>query len=114
LSSAEAAREHLGEPGVFAPVLMIVDMHLGGAETGLDFLGWLRRQPPPLGSTPALMLSGSAREQDRADSGRHGAMAFLHKPVTEGILISAVQALGFVIVTSLTAGQMAIRTIERR
>ena len=103
--------------GTFAdelPALFIVDLHLSGPENGLDFLRWLRQQKSPLGSTPAMMLSGSDRSEDRDESLSLGSMSFLQKPVTETTLTDAVQALGFVIVTSLTSGEVGFRIIERR
>ena len=114
-ASAEQAREYLRlQRSMLGPVLVILDLDLAGAETGLDVLQWIRDQPEPLGSTPALILSGSDRQQDRDDSHRLGAMTYLQKPVTEESLTRAVQALGFVIVTNLTSGQLAVRIIERR
>jgi CheY-like chemotaxis protein len=103
--------------GTFAderPVLFIVDLHLSGPENGLDFLRWLRQQKSPLRSTPAMILSGSDRSEDRDESLSLGSMTFLQKPVTETTLTDAVQALGFVIVTSLTPGEVGFRVIERR
>jgi CheY-like chemotaxis protein len=99
---------------MLAPVLVILDLNLAGAETGLDVLDWIRQQPEPLASTPALVLTGSARQRDRDESTRLGAMIFLQKPVTEESLTRAVQSLGFVIVSNLTSGQLGLRIIERR
>jgi CheY-like chemotaxis protein len=96
------------------PVLFILDFHVSGPETGLDFLRWLRQQESPMGSTPALMLTGSDRPEDRDECLGLGSTSFLKKPVTETTLTDAVQALGFVIVTSLTSGEVGFRIIERR
>ena len=114
-ASADDARTHLrAQPAMLAPVLVILDLDLAGGETGLDVLSWIRQQAEPLGSTPALVLTGSDRQQDRDESNRLGAMIFLQKPVTEESLTRAVQSLGFVIVSNLTSGQLGLRIIERR
>jgi len=112
-TSAEQARRDVTmfDPSRL-PVLFILDVHLSGNESGIDLLRWLREQAPPLGSTPAMMLTGSERPEDTAESGRLGTTAFLHKPVTEDALTEAVRSLGFQVVTSLVSGVMAF-LIER-
>ena len=112
-SADEARRECSRSPAAFEPVLFILDFHLVG-ETGLDFLRWLRAQAPPLGSTPAMMLTGSDDPSHRDASRALGALEFLQKPVTAARLATAVQALGFVIMTGLATGQLGARIIERR
>jgi CheY-like chemotaxis protein len=113
-ASADEAREALRRhQRSAAPVLFILDVNLVGGETGVDFLEWLRRQPEPLGSTPAMMLSGSERPDDRAMAQRLGATRFLQKPVMAEKLAEAVQALGFVVVTSALSGRLGFRLIER-
>ena len=114
-TSAEEARHNVtmfAAPN--APVvLFILDVHLSGNESGLDLLRWLRLQAPPLGSTPAIVLTGSDSPAHSAESSRLGAMGFLRKPVTEDTLTEAVRSLGFQVVTSLVSGRMQFR-IERR
>ena len=98
-ASAAQVIEHLrSQPQEPGPVLVILDVTLAGAETGLDALAWIRAQPEPLGSTPAMMLTGSLRPGDRDDSRRLGVTTYLQKPVTEPALTRAVQGLGFVTV----------------
>lgn len=112
--SAEEARRGVTTPHTAgAPVLFILDVHLSGNESGIDLLRWLRQQDPPLGSTPALMLTGSDRPEHAAESSQLGAIHFLQKPVTAGTLTDAVQSLGFSIVTSLVSGRLRF-SIERR
>jgi CheY-like chemotaxis protein len=94
------------------PALFIMDIHLVGGETGIDLLRWVRQQSRPLGSTPAMMLTGSQHPDDRDEAEMLGATSFLQKPVSEETLTAAVQSLGFVIV-SLT-GYTTQRTIARR
>jgi DNA-binding response OmpR family regulator len=112
-SADEARRQCSGSPAAFGPVLFILDLHLVG-ESGLDFLRWLRAQAPPLGSTPAMILTGSDDPSHRGASRDLGALEFLQKPVTADRLATAVQALGFVIMTGLASGEMGARIIERR
>lgn len=113
-TSAAEARRGCTEPSAkVEPVLFILDFHLAG-ESGLDFLRWLRAQEAPMGSTPAMMLTGSDNPAHRDESRALGALHFLQKPVTPDRLAMAVQALGFVIMTSLVSGEMGARIIERR
>jgi CheY-like chemotaxis protein len=109
--SARQARDYFAT-AFSLPLLFVMDVHLAGDETGLDLLRWLRQQPPPLGSTPVMMLTGSDRPDDREAAEQLGAIHFLRKPVVEATLSTAVQSLGFVI-TSM-AGFSTQRTIERR
>ena len=114
--SATQARGHFKSIATAAerPVLVIIDVHLPGGESGIDFLRWLRSQPSQVGATPAMMLTASERPEDREDSSLLGAMLYLRKPVTEETLTSAVQTLGFVIVTSRFSEKVGFRIIERR
>ena len=112
---AERAREYLTQPRApRGPVLLVLDLQLSGNETGLDLLAWLREQPAPLGATPALILTGSERPDDREESYRLGAIVFLQKPVTDDNFIVAVQSLGLVAVSNLTSGQLGFRITEKR
>ena len=95
------------------PTLFVVDLHLRGAENGINFLRWLRQQGGPLGMTPAMVLTGSLELKDREASRALGCRVFLQKPVSERTLTNAVLALGFRVVTSLTSGEMGLRTVER-
>jgi DNA-binding response OmpR family regulator len=111
--TAERARHHFGEARRFEiPALFIVDVSLVGSETGIDFLRWVRQQRAPLGTTPAMMLTGStsARDQDAAEM--LASAYFLIKPVTAETLTSAVQSLGFAI-SGRTSDVQTERTIER-
>lgn len=108
------ARRALGD-GAEAPVLFILDVLLGAyEETGLDFLGWLRAQPAPLGTTSAMVLTGSTHPDHARLAQRLGATSFLTKPVRPDTLVLAVQALGFVVMTSALTGEPGSRIIERR
>ena len=112
-ATAAEARRHFAEPATVAmPALFVIDVSLPGGETGLDLLRWLRQQSAPLGSTPAMVLTVSHSAADRDEAERLGSMLFLHKPVTEEALTTAVQSLGFVI--SSLKGSAIQRTIARR
>lgn len=113
LASGNDARRHLHGDRKSAPALLILDLYLPEGETGLELLRWIRAQAEPLGSTPAMMLTGSEHPEHRTASQLLRA-AFLHKPVTETQLAHAVQALGFVILTTAGSGGPGCRIIERR
>ena len=111
-TGSEARRELDNGPALQLPALFVMDVNLAAGETGIEFLRWLRHQAPPLGSTPAMMLSGSDSPEDRDEAALLGSIYFLQKPVTAATLTTAVQSLGFVI-TTLT-GAATERTIQRR
>ena len=93
-NSAEEARRYLEELRPFTPpALFILDITLAGGETGIAFLRWLREQASPLGSTPTMMLTGSERRSEQDEAEMLGSIHFLHKPVTEKAILSAVQSL---------------------
>ena len=110
---AEEARHYLATSKSAGPAVFILDFHLDGPETGLDFLGWLRCQPSPLGSTPPIMLTASDDPSHHRESLNLGAIVFLQKPVMSDRLVEAVQTLGFVVMTSMVTGEMGFRIIQR-
>lgn len=113
--TAAEAKHLLSSESDDAPVLFILDVLLGSrTETGLDYLEWLRLQPAPFGTTPAMMLTGSSQAEHARVARRLGATSFVTKPVTRESLAVAVQALGFVVVTSVLTGVTGSRIIERR
>lgn len=111
--AGEARRLLTREGAVPTPALFILDIHLAARESGIDFLRWIRSQPPPLGTTPVMMLSGSEKPEDLESSQLLGAMWFLQKPVTQTQLLEAVRALGLAIVASSPA-EAAIQVITRQ
>jgi CheY-like chemotaxis protein len=105
-NKAAAAREQLTNMTPHDhPALVIVDIFLPGSETGVEFLTWLRAQPPPLGQIAAMIYSVSRQAKHAAAAKELGSVVFLRKPVTEDALANAAQALGFVITTTHAAGR---------
>jgi DNA-binding response OmpR family regulator len=114
LQSASQARLHFDEARrAETPALFVLDVNLAGGESGIDLLRWLREQPPPLGTTPVMMLTGSTRVEDRSEAELLGSVYYLLKPVSADTMTSAVQSLGFV-VSNLASDFTMKRTIERR
>lgn len=62
-----------------------------------------------------MVLTGSVDPTHAASfAAGLGATSFVSKPVTKEALVVAVQALGFVVMSSAIAGNLGSRTIERR
>jgi CheY-like chemotaxis protein len=113
-ATAREAREHLeSADGDEMPVLAIVDIYLPNGESGLDFLAWLRRQPPPLGDMPTMIFTTSVEMDHKVEASALRSIIFISKPANEESLAAAAQALGFVITTTVAGGR-ARRVIERR
>jgi CheY-like chemotaxis protein len=111
-TTADAARASIvaAAPDV---ALFILDVTLRGGETGFDLLRWIRLQPEPLGSAPAIILSGADREHHDAESRALGTLAFLQKPVAAQPLIDAIHTLGLSVATNLVTGTFTFRIIPR-
>src|SRR5215208_3193616 len=65
--------------------ILIVDINMPKMD-GLTFLKSLRRQPMPLGATPAIVISTEAASQDFEAARRAGANFYLVKPLAQDIL----------------------------
>jgi two-component system chemotaxis response regulator CheY len=72
--------------------LILVDVNMPRMD-GMTFLRTLRRQPLPVGGTPALVASTEGGEQDRAAARAAGANFYLVKPLAEDVLLAHVAAL---------------------
>lgn len=107
------ARRDFQDGTLEPPVLFILDVNFRGGMSGIDFLRWVREQPEPFGSTPAMILTGSDKPEDHHESLDLNALQFLKKPPTSAALARAVQALGFVVVTNLPSGELGLRIIQR-
>ena len=81
LNGLEALEKLLQSPAD----LLVVDVNMPQMD-GMSFLRVLRRQPLPLGGTPALITSTEAGEQDQAAARVAGANFYLVKPVSQETL----------------------------
>ena len=111
--SAAQARELLSSNLVDRPVLALVDMRLRDGETGVEFLRWLREQHGPLGSTPAMMLTGIICAQHHHMSRTLGSLCYLRKPITDTVFKVAIQGLGFESVPATDDDGTGMRIIRR-
>jgi DNA-binding response OmpR family regulator len=94
------------------PALIISDIHLPG-ESGLDFLHWLRDQPPPLGLVPVIMMSVSTDEVHHMRASALRALIFMTKPINQEVLLDQLRGLGL-LVTHLPQGEQPGFMIEYR
>ena len=94
------------------PALIISDIHLPG-QSGLDFLHWLRDQPPPLGSVPVIMMSVSTDEVHHMRASTLRALIFMTKPIKREVLLDQLRGLGL-LVTHIPQGEQAGLVIEYR
>jgi DNA-binding response OmpR family regulator len=95
------------------PALIISDIYLAGRETGIDFLNWLRDQPPPLGNVPVIMMSVSTDEVHHMRASSLRALLFMTKPINQDVLLDQLRGLGL-FVTHLPQGEQAALMIEYR
>jgi CheY-like chemotaxis protein len=95
------------------PALIISDIYLAGTETGIDFLNWLRDQPPPLGNVPVIMMSVSTEEVHHMRASSLRALLFMTKPINQDVLLDQLRGLGL-FVTHIPQGEQAALMIEYR
>ena len=95
------------------PALIISDIYLAGRETGIDFLNWLREQPPPLGNVPVIMMSVSTEEVHHMRASSLRALLFMTKPINQDVLLDQLRGLGL-FVTHIPQGEQAALMIEYR
>lgn len=81
LNGLEALERLLINP----PDMLIVDVNMTQMD-GVTFLSTLRRQPLPLSSIPALVISTEAGTQDIAAARAAGANFYLVKPLSQDVL----------------------------
>ncbi|HEY8033056.1 MAG TPA: response regulator [Methylocella sp.] len=81
LNGLEALERLLINP----PDMLIVDVNMTQMD-GVTFLSTLRRQPLPLSSIPALVISTEAGTQDIAAARAAGANFYLVKPLSRDVL----------------------------
>jgi CheY-like chemotaxis protein len=94
------------------PALIISDIYLPD-ETGIDFLNWLRDQPPPLGSVPVIMMSVSTDRLHHLRASALRALLFMTKPLNREVLLDQLRGLGL-FVTHIPQGERAGLMLEYR
>ena len=111
--TAEASRQAVQRHDDL-PVLCIIDVHLRGPESGLDWLQWLRSPAARGADVPAIVLTGSHDPAHRATSEALGTLCYITKPVTAGGLLDAVRHLGLIVVSDQMTGETQWRIISAR
>lgn len=76
------------------PVLVFVDLFLSEQQSGLELLEWLRRQSPPVSELPVIVLSVSTDGTHRSRAAALGAVISLQKPITEEVVVHAIEDIG--------------------
>lgn len=109
-TSAEAARMSIQRE---VPALVICDIHLGGGESGIEFLNWLREQPAPMGNVPVIMMSVSTDETHHLRASALRALLFMTKPIHQDTLLDQLRGLGL-FVTHLPQGEQPALMIDYR
>ena len=83
-ASAEA---FLADPEGCAATCLVLDLHLPGI-SGLEAQLLLAARGSRL---PVIFVSGDANARDRQEAVRRGAIAFLHKPFSDEVMLAAVE-----------------------
>ena len=109
-TTAQAAKEYVKRK---MPALVISDIYLTGSDTGIDFLNWLREQPPPLGNVPVIMMSVSTDQTHHMRASALRALLFMTKPIKQEVLVDQLRGLGL-LVTHIPQGEQAGLMIEYR
>jgi PAS domain S-box-containing protein len=88
--SADSARDALGKIRIFRPDVLVSDIGMPN-EDGYDLLRQIRKLPDGEGGdTPAIALTGYAREEDQAATREAGYQAVTPKPVNLNELLSTI------------------------
>lgn len=61
------------------PHVVITDINMG-EETGIELVDWIRKQTPPIGNLPVVILTGSATPLQFEQASRFGAARLFRKP----------------------------------
>jgi CheY-like chemotaxis protein len=94
---AERDAQVLAELHDFAPHAILLDIHLEGQDidepwvAGVRILEKIRALPPPLGTTPVIVITGRIEPEIEGQCRRLGVSAFFRKPVSVAKLRSAVE-----------------------
>ena len=100
VADGEEAVAYLSGTGTYAdraacpsPTLILLDLKLPRL-SGLEFLQWLRGQPPDLRRIPVVVLTSSRESGDVDRAYELGASTYLAKPVSFDGLLDLVRQLG--------------------
>ena len=92
VSTARTVAEAKNAATVAPPDVILCDLRLDG-DFAVDFLRWLRAQPPPLGDVPAVAMTGFYEDFPRAKAADVAFKAFFRKPVNLDRLCATLSAL---------------------
>jgi signal transduction histidine kinase/ActR/RegA family two-component response regulator len=93
VTTADSATDALSKLGSFRPHVLVSDIGMPNQD-GYDLMRKIRTLPRDAGgATPAVALTGFAREEDRVASWRAGYQAMTPKPVNIAELVSTIRAL---------------------
>lgn len=92
VSTARSVTEAKNAAKVTAPDAILCDLRLDG-DFAVDFLTWLRTQPPPLSDVPAVAMTGFYEDFARAKAASVAFKAFFRKPINLERLCSTLSAL---------------------
>ena len=99
--------------GVEKPAAIITDVYLPRNTSGLDLIRWVRSNEPPLGDTAVIVMTVSVDRTHYQLASSMGAVGFLHKPVTDEVLLDTLRAAG-VLVSRMVKGRKSGIILERR
>ncbi|HEX3176745.1 MAG TPA: response regulator [Methylomirabilota bacterium] len=92
VASARTVAEARNAASTSAPDVILCDLRLDG-DFAVDFLTWLRKQPPPLRDVPAIAMTGFYEDFPRAKAANVAFKAFFRKPVNLERLCETLSAL---------------------
>jgi two-component system, OmpR family, response regulator len=92
VSTARTVMEAKNAAKTLPPDVILCDLRLDG-DFAVDFLMWLRAQPPPLNGVPAVAMTGFYEDFARAKAASVAFKAFFRKPVNLERLCATLAAL---------------------
>lgn len=107
----DAQRYLTDEP--YKPAAIITDIYLPRNTSGLELIKWVRSNEPPLGDTAVIVMTVSIDRTHYQLASTLGAVGFLHKPVTDEVLLDTLRASG-VVVSRMIRGRKTGLVLERR
>jgi CheY-like chemotaxis protein len=89
---ADSRRSQDSTAKTLGPEVILCDLRLDG-DFAVEFMTWLRAQPPPLNTVPAVAMTGFYEDFPRAKEANVAFRAFFRKPVNLERLCDTVAAL---------------------